>query len=166
MRTYAAARVIVAAAVLLLAPASPAPAQAPHGPPQGPHIEYAEIIAAGYSGAGRPIAQGPIRRNVTHTEVREVAVGTKFDMKIRTTGEPAGADIVLRFVWRAPRPGIKDAKTGKFEREIAVDVPAKIGAEVERTFEFKEQDQVVKGTWRAEVWNGRRRLVMRRFAVK
>ena len=57
-------------------------------------------------------------------------------------------------------------KTGKLDREIAEDVPSKIGAEVERTFEFKDQEQILRGTWRAEVWNGRRRIAMRRFAVQ
>jgi hypothetical protein len=131
-----------------------------------PHVDYADVLSSGYSGAGQPIAQGPIRRNITHTPVRAVAVGTTFNMKIRTTGQPAGADIMLRFVFRAPRPGIKDAKTGQLNREIAEDIPTKIGAEVERTFEFKDQAQIVTGTWRAEVWNGSRRLAMRRFAVQ
>jgi hypothetical protein len=99
--------------------------------------------------------------------VRDVAVGTKFDLKVRTVGQPNGTDIMLRFVWRAPRPGVKDPKTGRLTREAAAeDVPTKIGAEVERTFEFKDQAQIVPGTWRAEVWNGRRRVVMRRFGVQ
>jgi hypothetical protein len=131
-----------------------------------PHIDYADVVASGYSGAGQPVAPGPIRRNVTLTPVRAVAVGTKFDMKVRAVGQPDGAEVMLRFVWKAPRPGIKDPKSGKLIRETAEDVPAKIGAEVERTFEFKEQAQIVRGTWRAEVWNGRRRLAMRRFAVQ
>ena len=133
---------------------------------QAPHIDYADVLSSGYSGPGEPVAQGPIRRNITHTPVRVAVVGTKFEMRIRTAGQPQGADIMLRFVWRAPRPGVKDAKTGKLDREIAEDVPSKIGAEVERTFEFKDQAQILRGTWRAEVWNGRRRIAMRRFAVQ
>jgi hypothetical protein len=152
-------RGIAVVIALLLWPCT-APAQ------QAPHIDYAEVVTSGYSGAGQPVAQGPIRRNITHTPVRAVAVGTKFEMKVRTAGQPDGAEIVLRFVWRAPRPGIKDAKTGELSRESAEDVPTKIGAEVERTFEFKDEAQIVRGIWRAEVWNGRRRLAMRRFAVQ
>lgn len=133
---------------------------------QTPHIDYAEVLSSGYSGAGQPVAQGPIRRNITHTPVRAVAVGTKFDIKVRTAGQPAGADITLRFVFRPPRPGIKDTRTGELNRIVAEDVPSRIGDEAARTFEFKDQAQIVKGTWRAEVWSGQRRLAMRRFAVQ
>ena len=133
---------------------------------QAPHIDYAEVLSSGYSGAGEERSQGPIRRHITHTPVRAATIGTKFTMKIRTAGQPDGADIALRFIWRAPRPITKDEKTGKAGREIAEDVPSKIGAEVERTFEFKDRAQIVRGTWRAEVWNGRRRIAMRRFAVQ
>jgi hypothetical protein len=133
---------------------------------QTAHIDFAEVVSFGYSGAGTQLPQGPIRRNITHTPVRAVAVGTTFSMKVRILGKPDGADVALRFVFRAPRPGMKDAKTGALIREDAEDMKAKIGGEVERTFEFKEQAQIVRGTWRAEVWNGQRRIAMRRFAVQ
>lgn len=148
------------AVLLLLSWLAPAAAQAPH-------IEYVEVLSAAYSGVGQPAKPGPIRRYVTGTPVRDLTIGTKFDLKVRTIGQPSGADIMLRFVWRAPRPGIKDPKSGQMTREAAAeDVQTKIGAEVERTFEFKDQAQIVPGTWRAEVWNGRRRVVMRRFGVQ
>jgi len=152
-------RALGAAVVCLMLSAGAASAQALH-------IDYAEVLSSGYSGAGQPVAPGPIRRKITHTPVRAVAIGTRFEMKVRTVGRPEGADVALRFVWRGPRPGIKDPKTGKFSREIAEEVPSRIGAEVERSFEFKDQAQIVRGTWRAEVWNGLRRLAMRRFAVQ
>jgi hypothetical protein len=131
-----------------------------------PQIAYADVVASGYSGPGELVKQGPIRRYITHTPVRSVEVGTKFSITVRTVGQPDGADITLRFVWRAPRPGVKYAKTGKISRVVEEeDVSTKIGAEVARTFEFKDEAQIVRGSWRAEVWNGRRRLTMRRFAV-
>jgi hypothetical protein len=131
-----------------------------------PHIAYADVVASGYSGPGEVVKQGPIRRFITHTPVRAVEVGTKFAITVRTVGQPDGADIKLRFVWRAPRPGVQDAKTGRNSRVVGEEeVSAKIGAEVERTFEFTNKAQIVRGSWRAEVWNGGRRLTMRRFAV-
>jgi hypothetical protein len=132
-----------------------------------PHIDYVEVISSGYSGAGEAVRQGPVRRYVTHTPVRAANVGTKFDIKFRTAGQPDGTAVTLRMVWRAPRPGVKDAKTGKFNRVVMEEeMPTKIGADLERSFEFKEEGQIVRGTWRAEVWNGGRRLAMRRFAVE
>lgn len=156
------ARMIVAATAGLLALTGPVAAQG-----QGtPRIEHVEVISSGFGGAGEEAKQGPIRRYVTHTPVRAVKIGTTFSMKVRTVGRPEGADVMLRFVWRAPRLEGQTNKFLRFKRMNAVEVPTKIGAEVERTFEFKEQWQIVSGTWRAEVWNGRRRLAMRRFAVK
>lgn len=153
----------VLAAVMLVAFAGAASAQAPA---PAAHIDYAEVLWSGFSGAGTPVAPGPIRRHVTHTPVRSVAVGTKFDIRVRVVGKPADADVTLRFVFRAPRPGMKDATTGALRREDVFEVKTKIGGEAERTFEFKDQSQIVRGTWRAEVWNGGRRLAMRRFAVQ
>ncbi len=156
------ARVIVAAAAGLLALTGMAAAQVQ----PSARIEYVEVVSSGFGGAGEPAKQGPIRRFVTQTPVHAVKIGTTFSMKVRTVGRPEGADVVLRFVWRAPRLEGQTNKFLRFKRMNAVEVPTKIGAEVERTFEFKEQWQIVSGTWRAEVWNGRRRLAMRRFAVK
>lgn len=134
---------------------------------QSAHIDYAVVVSSGYSGPGEVKRQGPIRRYITHTPVRSVDVGTKFDIAVRTVGQPNGADIKLRFVWRAPRPGVRDGKTGQRSRIVQEEeVSTRIGAEVARTFEFKDKAQIVRGSWRAEVWNGRRRLAMRRFAVQ
>jgi hypothetical protein len=93
-------------------------------------------------------------------------VGTKFDMTVRPVGQPEGAEVMLRWVWRAPRPIGKDDKTGKATREISEEAPARIGSEAQKSFEFRSEEQLVKGNWRAEVWNGRRRLAVRRFAIR
>ena len=87
-------------------------------------------------------------------------------MTVRAAGQPDGAEIVLRFVWRAPRPGIKDAKTGELSRESAEDVPPRSALRSNAPSSSKDEAQIMRGTWRAEVWNGRRRLAMRRFAVQ
>ncbi len=157
-------RAVVAGAALLFLQTPLVRAQAPA---TAPHIDYAEVVSAGFGGAGEAATQGPIRRYVTHTPVWTAKVGTTFSMKVRTVGHPDGADVTLRFVWRAPRLASTSSKIGRrFARMNEVEVPTKIGAEVERSFEFKDQAQIVSGTWRAEVWNGRRRLAMRRFGVK
>jgi hypothetical protein len=58
---------------------------------------------------------------------------------------------VLRWVWKLPKPGIKDYKTGKLTREVVDEVPTRIGEVVQHNWEFREQDQIVRGNWRAEV---------------
>jgi hypothetical protein len=87
-------------------------------------------------------------------------------MTVKTVGQPAGAEVVLRWVWKLPKPGIKDAKTGKPVREVVDEVPTKVGATVQHNWEFRAKDDIVPGKWRAEIYAGERRLAVRRFAIK
>jgi hypothetical protein len=93
-------------------------------------------------------------------------VGTSFGMTVRPVGQPEGAEVALRWFWKAPRPIGKDARTGKVVREVSEEAPARIGEEAQKSFEFRTEEQLVKGNWRVEVWNGRRRLAVRRFAIR
>lgn len=159
---------IVCAAVLAWAGPARAQSQAPSQAKPVPRVEYVEIVSASFDGPGERVKRGKFReRFFTRTMLRTgVKVGTTFTMKVRPVGQPAGAEVTLRFVWRTPRPGIKDAKTGKGSREITENVTAKLGEEISKTFEFRNEEQIVKGTWRAEVWNERRKIATRRFAIR
>ena len=148
-------------AALLLSLASAAHAQAPT-----PRLETLEVVSSGFSGAGEKVEPGKIRRFFSRTPAVNAQKGTAFGMTVRPVGEPKGAEVTLRWVWRAPRPGVMDMKTGKYSRRITEEAPAKIGEETQRTYEFKEANDIVLGNWRVEVWNGMRRLAVRRFAVK
>jgi hypothetical protein len=152
------------ACAAMLALAGPARSQ----PKPVLHVEYVEIVSASFAGPGERVKRGKFReRFFTRTMLRTgVQVGTKFTMAVRLVGQPEGAEVALHFVWRTPRPGIKDDKTGKLTREIAEDTTVKLGEEVEKTFEFRSEEQLIKGTWRAEVWNGNRKLATRRFAIR
>ena len=46
------------------------------------------------------------------------------------------------------------------------DAKAKIGEETSKTFEFRSEEQIIKGTWRAEIWNERRKIATRRFSIR
>ena len=148
----------------VLAFVSPALSQ----PKPVPHIDYVEIVSASFAGPGERVKRGQFReRFFTRTMLRTgVQVGTTFTMVVRPVGQPEGAEVALRFVWRTPRPGIKDAKTGKVTREVAEETTAKLGEETQKTFEFRSEEQIVMGTWRAEVWNARRKLATRRGAIR
>jgi hypothetical protein len=158
---------VVCAAVIALAGPARAQSQQSQSKP-APHIEYVEIVSAGFGGPGEAVKRGKFREKFfTRTMLRTgVTVGTTFTVAVRPVGQPDGAEVAMRFVWRTPRPGIKDAKTGKFSREISEDATAKLGEEIQQTFEFRNEEQLVKGTWRAEVWNGKRKIVTRRFALR
>lgn len=152
--------------VAMLALASPARAQS--DPKSVPHIEYVEIVSAAFAGPGEKVKRGKFREKFFNRTmlITGVKVGTTFTMVVRPVGQPAGAEVAMRFVWRTPRPGIKDAKTGKVSREITEDVTAKLGDEISKTFEFRNEEQIIKGTWRAEVWNERRKIATRRFSIR
>src|SRR5262249_50042626 len=94
-----------AAIALLLAPQLAMAQSALHAATRpAAYIDHVEVMSSGYSGAGEGVKQGPIRRYVTHTPVWAAKVGTRFNIKFRTAGEPNGADVTLRMVWRSPRP--------------------------------------------------------------
>jgi hypothetical protein len=131
-----------------------------------PHVDVLEVVSSGFSGPGEAVKRGKIRQRFSRTQAVTGQVGTKFDMTVRPVGQPEGAEVMLRWVWRAPRPIGKDDKTGKATREISEEAPARIGSEAQKSFEFRSEEQLVKGNWRAEVWNGRRRLAVRRFAIR
>ena len=158
---------VVGAAVMALAGPAHAQSQSAQSKPV-PHIEYVEIVSASFAGPGEKVKRGKFREKFFKRTmlITGVKVGTTFAMTVRPVGQPEGAEVAMRFVWRAPRPGIKDAKTGKTTREIAEDVTAKLGEEMSKTFEFRTEEQIVKGTWRAEVWNERRKIATRRFAIR
>jgi hypothetical protein len=132
-----------------------------------PHIEWLEVVSAGFSGPAEAVKRGKLRQRFSRTMLMTgVKVGTTFSMAVRPVGQPDGAEVALRWAWRTPRPGIKDDKTGKLTREIAEETTAKLGEETQKSFEFRTEEQIVKGNWRAEVWNGRRKLATRRFAIR
>ena len=130
------------------------------------HIDVLEVVSSGFSGPGEPVKRGKIRQRFSRTPAMTAQVGSSFGMTVRPVGQPDGAEVALRWVWKAPRPIGKDARTGKLIREVSEEAPAKIGSETQKSFEFRSEEQVVKGNWRVEVWNGRRRLAVRRFAIR
>ncbi len=154
--------VLICAAALVLA----GPAWSQDKPV--PHVDYVEIVSSSFSGPGERVKRGKFREKFFNRTMlmTGVQVGTTFTMAVRPVGQPEGAEVTLHFVWRTPRPGIKDLKTGKFSREIAEDATAKLGEEIQKTFEFRSEEQLVKGTWLAEVWNGTRKIATRRFALR
>jgi hypothetical protein len=150
------ATLVVAAFLLSLAPALA----------QTPKIEMLEVVSSGFSGPGEKIVPGRVRRLVSRTPAVVAVPGTAFGITVRPVGEPKGAEVTLRWVWKAPRPGVKDKETGKLTRQVSQDAVATIGSLSERSWPFKEADNIVRGNWRVEVWNGSRRLAVRRFAIK
>jgi hypothetical protein len=154
-------RTLGMASLLLFALAPAALAQAP-----APKIDFLEVEGSGFADPTDVVAPGKIMRYFSRTPAAAAHPGTAFGMTVKTVGQPQGAEIVLRWVWKLPKPGIKDAKTGKPTRQIVEEVPTKIGVVVQHNFEFRDKEQIVPGKWRAEVYNGERRLAVRRFAIK
>jgi hypothetical protein len=160
MDAQAFVRMAVAFALLLVA--TPALPQAK----PAAYVEVLEVVSSGFSGPGETVKRSRISERFSRTPAVIGQIGTRFDMTVRPVGQPEGAEVALRWVWRAPRPIGKDGKTGKAARQIVEEAPAKIGSETQKSFEFRSEEQLVKGNWRVEVWNARRRLAVRRFAIR
>jgi hypothetical protein len=153
-------RIVVAAAAALLS-LSPVFAQTPPA-----HIDFLEVEGSGFADPADVIAKNRIMRYLSRTPSAAAHKGLAFGMTAKPVGQPDGADVTLRWIWKMPRPGMKDDKTGKFVREIVEETPAKVGSSIEHHKEFREDAEIVRGKWRLEVWNERRRLAVRRFALK
>ena len=151
------------AAGIMAALVAPAVAQVPA---PAPRIEYADVEGSGFADPADVAKPGKIMRYFSRTPAANAHPGTAFGMTLKTVGQPEGAEVTLRWVWKLPRPGVKDAKTGKMVRQIDEEIPTKIGALVQHNFEFRDKEQIVPGKWRAEVYSGERRLAVRRFAIK
>jgi len=131
-----------------------------------PRVESVEVIASGFSGPGRRVKRSRLREAFSRGPAMVAQVGTEFRMTVRPRGRPDGAEVTLRWVWRAPRPIGIDSDTGKATREIVERATVRIGEAVRKSFRFASVEQIVKGTWRVEVWSGQRRLAVRRFAIR
>ena len=83
------------------------------------HIDVLDVVSSGFSGPGEPVKRGKIRQRFSRTPAMTAQVGTSFGMTVRPVGQPDGAEVTLRWVWKAPRPIGKDARTGKMVREIS-----------------------------------------------
>ena len=116
-------RVAVACMALVML-ATPA---LPQSKPEA-HIDVLDVVSSGFSGPGEPVKRGKIRQRFSRTPAMTAQVGTSFGMTVRPVGQPEGAEVALRWVWKAPRPIGKDARTGKVVREVSEEAPARIGS--------------------------------------
>jgi hypothetical protein len=135
-------------------------------PQPAPRVESVQVISSGFSGPGRRVKRSRLREVFSRGPVMIAQVGTEFRMTVRPLGRPDGAEVTLRWVWRAPQPIGVDSDTGKATREIVEQATVRIGQAVRKSFRFQSVEQIVKGTWRAEVWSGQRRLAVRRFGIR
>jgi hypothetical protein len=137
-----------------------------HAVAETERLQMLEVVSSGFTGPGKKIELGRIRRAVSRTPGVTAEPGTAFVITVRPVGEPKGSEVTLRWLWKAPRPGVRDKDSGKLVRQVSEETTAVIGSETERRWEFKEAGDIVRGNWRVEVWNGKRRLAVRRFAIK
>ena len=93
------------------------------------------------------------------------ALGTDFGYRFKLVGKPDGAPVKLDFVTLYPPPGMKDEKTGKFARTSVAKSSVRIGQETYFLIEFKDEADIIPGTWVLEVRAGKRTLARVSFRV-
>src|SRR5262245_39071495 len=75
-----------------------------------PYIEVLEVVSSGFAGPGEAVKRSKFRERFSRTPAVIGEVGTKFGVTVRPVGQPDGAEVQLRWVWRAPRPIAKDGR--------------------------------------------------------
>ena len=146
---------------------------------QSPRVERLDVIGAGFfvfDPAGTrndaPEAVGGIvirptnMRFLRETPAVTAQKDTSFGIRFFVVGEPRGADVTFRSVWKIPSPGITDPNSGKNYRESATEFTTQIGTAYLDGYGFNEPWEIVKGTWTQQIWFGDRKLLERRYTIR
>lgn len=144
------------------------------------HIDHIDLVAAGFYDAAHakvaesvpaPAAAGGKTNQLTDVALLSEApadtagVGIGFGVRFRSSGEPRGAQAMLRSVWKIPEPGIHNPANGNTYRESVVDFTTAIGSVHWRGYGFDQPWEVVPGTWTIEIWQGDRKLLEHSFTI-
>lgn len=143
---------------------------------QTARIERIEItgygILANTASTRIGIGSGGIPHTNTHddyiktvTNTIPLCLGTRFGMRFRLVGEPAGALADIVAVTTFPQPGL--AVPGRSEpvrtNQFAYRRPLR--SQVYQFYEFDYRWEMVPGTWSLEVWSNGRRLASHDFTI-
>lgn len=92
--------------------------------------------------------------------------GIRFGTRFQVVGSPTNRSILLRSVWRIPKPGIQNPDSGIVYRQSIAEFTTTIGAVSMRGFSFTYAWQIRCGDWIQEVWFGERKLLSQTFTVE
>jgi hypothetical protein len=144
---------------------------------QQPRIDGADLIEFGLyeskrtgdkPDAGTPSGSTHIVAEVAFYEATNrvpARLGTRFGIRYRIVGEPAGAQVPIRVVWRLPAPGLRNPTSGNVYRESVSDFAVPIGQAWMRGYGFDSNWELVPGDWTLELWSGARKLLTKTFTV-
>ena len=167
-------RYLFAAFAVLLALAGPARGE-------DARINRLELVESGFYDAGTVTVLGSILspgtaagqtlelgdlRLIAEPPATGARVGLGFGVRFRSLGEPIGARVMLRSVWKIPAPGIHNPGNGNALRESVADFAVVVGDLHMRGYQFDAPWEVVPGTWTLEIWQGDRKLLAKSFAIQ
>ncbi len=127
-------------------------------------VQVAGSILSPGAAAGKTLDLGEVRLT-PDPPANSARVGVGFAVRFRPFGEPAGARVALRSVWKIPDPGIRNPNNGNTFRQSVADFTAVIGDLHLRGYEFDEPWEVVPGIWTLEIWQGDRKLLEKSFTI-
>ena len=146
---------------------------------QEPRVDRLEVVQSGFMTArktGRTVESPGTATGYTviaadpeflaDAPADTARVGTLFGARFRVVGQPSGANVTLRTVWKIPAPGITNPKTGNTYRENVSEVVVKIGEVRTRAYGFEEAWEIARGTWTFELWQGDRKLLEQSFTIQ
>lgn len=144
-------------------------------------VDRLDLVESGFYDAGTVMVAGSVLSpgaaagktlDIRHVHLgpdppaNRARVGTGFGIRFRPFGEPAGARVVLRSVWKIPEPGIHNPNNGNTFRHSVADFTAVVGKLHVRGYQFDEPWEVVSGSWTIEIWQGDRKLLEKSFTVQ
>lgn len=144
------------------------------GPPVIQKIEVDNVGIYTANGAGSMATSGAATgqynfianaKLVTRTTKISAAKGVNFGYRYKIVGQPANANVPLRFVTRYPSPGVRNPATGHSIMEDETTIDRAIGKVEHDLFLITEDWEVVPGVWTLEIWFGDKKLASTTFTL-
>jgi len=101
---------------------------------------------------------------VTTTTRIPAVIGTRFGFGYVLRGLDA-QDYSVRYVWRFPDGGLVNTTTGQSARDFQIERSCRVGESCFNAWVFSYDWELKPGTWTAEVWVGREKLISRDFEI-
>jgi hypothetical protein len=91
--------------------------------------------------------------------------GTQFGVAYVINGMYEGERVNIRAVTHYPAPGMTNPETGRTAKTSDWNYLCRVGAECLVGFHFRDDWEMVPGTWVMEIWLGSERLLSQAFDV-
>ncbi|HEY7991493.1 MAG TPA: DUF3859 domain-containing protein [Stellaceae bacterium] len=107
------------------------------------------------------------RSNLRHAETTSTVpaqLGVEFGLRYRVVGNPNGAPVQIKRIWRLPTPGFRQPGKAAIHHLERVD-DTTVGGTLYVSYGFDDPWELIPGPWVLEFWYGDRKLLSHTFTV-